>query len=64
MRCHICDQVLGETEIKFNRQCDEWEPCGSCLAIIGEVFEDTVPEDELVVFVEENEPDLIDEDFP
>lgn len=54
MRCHICDQALSETEIKFNRPCDEWEPCGTCLTVISEVFEDYVPEDEVIEIEEEN----------
>lgn len=47
MRCHICDASLGETEVKFNRKHDEFDPCGTCLTIIGEIFEDYVePEEE------------------
>lgn len=47
MKCHICDATLSETEVKLNRLAQEWEPCGECLRIISEVFEDYVPEEEL-----------------
>lgn len=46
MRCHICNAALGETEIKFNKDHDEFDPCGTCLAIIDEVFEDTLEEED------------------
>lgn len=52
MKCHICDKTLSETEVKFNRLADEWEPCGTCLKEISEIFEDYVPDEELI---EENQ---------
>lgn len=56
MRCHICDRTLSETEVKFNRPADEWEPCGTCLTEISEVFEDYPEENE-----ENQDVELIDD---
>lgn len=39
MKCDICDRILSPEEVSFNRDHDKWEPCGTCLAIINEVFE-------------------------
>lgn len=39
MRCRICNTLLQENEIKWNHDHEDWEPCGTCLAIIEEVFE-------------------------
>lgn len=60
MKCHICDATLSESEVKYNRQAQEWEPCGVCLHIINEVFEDPIEEDE---FREENQEVEIADDF-
>jgi len=38
MRCRICNAVLTEKEIQFNRQHNDWDPCGTCLEVIDEVF--------------------------
>lgn len=38
MRCHICDAELSDKEIQFNRDHGDWDPCGRCLDVIGEVF--------------------------
>lgn len=38
MKCAICDATLGEEEVRFNREHDEWDPCGVCKEIISEVF--------------------------
>lgn len=48
MRCHICNNVLTDKEVKFNEAYDEFEPCSECLNEIDEVFED-YPETEDVV---------------
>lgn len=48
MKCHICDKTLSETEVKYHRPAGEWEPCGNCLRVISEVFEDYVPDEELI----------------
>lgn len=53
MKCHICDATLGETEVKYNHNYKEFEPCGTCLREINEVFEDYIEEE-----VEEWDGDL------
>lgn len=47
MRCHICDVELKTDEIKVHPQIKEFEPCGTCLQIISEVFEDGPDEEEI-----------------
>lgn len=47
MRCHICNATLGDSEVRFNKDHDDWEPCGTCLTIIAEVFEDPLDEEEV-----------------
>lgn len=62
MRCHICDSVLSETEVKFNKKHDEFDPCGTCLEIIDSVFEDTIPEEQMKKKqLDEEVEDLLDE---
>ncbi len=39
MRCHICDASLNDNEIQWNPEHEDWDPCGTCQAIIDEVFE-------------------------
>lgn len=46
MRCHICNAALGETEIKFHKDHDDFDPCRTCLEIINNVFEDTLEEED------------------
>lgn len=38
MRCHICNNALSEKEIQFNRDHKDWDPCGTCLEVISDVF--------------------------
>ncbi len=38
MRCYICDNGLSDEEVKFNRQHNQWEPCGTCLETIKDAF--------------------------
>lgn len=50
MRCDICDSLLVDPV--FNTDLDDWEPCGTCLAVINDAvgnFSDrpSVDEDEL-----------------
>lgn len=47
MKCYICDKTLEQDEIKLHPLIKKWEPCGTCLAVIGEVFEDGLDEDEV-----------------
>ncbi len=45
MRCHICNAILNDSEIKFDSRHEEFDPCGRCLMEINEVFNDH-PDDE------------------
>lgn len=38
MKCHICDATLGETEIKWNKDHKDFDPCHTCKTVIDEVF--------------------------
>jgi hypothetical protein len=49
MRCNICDRTLQPGEIKFNKDHEEFDPCGVCLEVINNVFEDHLEEDEMRV---------------
>jgi len=54
MRCHICDRPLSETEIAFDKNHDEFDPCTTCLMVISETFDDHLDEDEVTeVLLEE-----------
>lgn len=33
MRCHICDKALSDTEVSWNKDLGEYEPCAVCLEI-------------------------------
>ena len=33
MRCHICDKLLNEKEIQYEKRDKTFEPCGECLEI-------------------------------
>lgn len=52
MRCHICNAQLSPEEIAYNHDHDEFEPCGNCLRIISEVFEDGLTEEEIAQALE------------
>ena len=55
MRCHICNAALSPETIHFNRQHGDFDPCPTCLTVIGEVFSDEdVPEE---TEIEEEEDD-------
>lgn len=47
MRCHICDSELSN--ISFNRDHGDINPCGTCLQIISEVFGEEGDDDETEV---------------
>jgi len=38
-RCFICDKTLTAEEVQWNRDHQDWDPCGVCLDIINNVFE-------------------------
>ena len=39
MKCFICDATLSKDEVRYNRDHQEFDPCGTCLQAIAEVFE-------------------------
>lgn len=47
MKCYICDHTLSDQEVSWNNDCQQWEPCSSCLIAISEVFEDKLTEEEI-----------------
>ncbi len=60
MRCHICNAALAPTEVQWNSQHEEWDPCGRCLAVIDEVFSDKSEEEieeEIIFMLYEEEPE-------
>lgn len=59
MRCHICNATLGATEVQWNNQHKDWDPCGRCIQAIDEVFNDRSEEEidaELAFEFNEEEP--------
>ena len=62
MRCAICDATLNPSEIAYNHDHDEFEPCGTCLEAIANVFEDHLDEDEVRVIVERDEREMFGDD--
>lgn len=59
MRCHICNATLGATEVQWNNQHNDWDPCGRCIQAIDEVFNDRSEEEidaELAFEFNEEEP--------
>lgn len=44
MRCFICD--VGLTNVHYNRDHQDFDPCPTCLEVIGEVFADEPPVDD------------------
>lgn len=59
MRCFICNASLGEKEVKYNKDHEEFDPCSKCLDVIAEAFDDPLEEDEFREdFFEYDEEDL------
>lgn len=54
MRCYICDAILSKDEAQYAPHNDrhKWEPCGSCLAQIDEVYDDPLSEEEIDRLIE------------
>ena len=46
MRCKICNSLINKPV--WNSQLNDWEVCTTCLEIINDVFEDPLPEEEVV----------------
>ena len=40
MRCACCDQLLEESEVKYNKLFKKWDYCGTCKAISKEILQD------------------------
>lgn len=38
MRCYICDKPLVADEVNWHSDHGDWDPCGTCLSVIKEVF--------------------------
>ena len=45
MRCHICNAVLSDQEIQWNKDHKDWDPCTTCQDIIESVFNDDTEEE-------------------
>lgn len=47
MKCYICDKTLGNDEIKHEPHYGHggFAPCGTCLEIVGELFNDASEEE-------------------
>jgi len=47
MHCHICDKQLASDEIKQTPEYGRggFAPCGTCLEVIGELFNDDSDEE-------------------
>lgn len=39
MKCHVCDKTLSDKEVQWNRDHQDWDPCGTCLEVINNLFE-------------------------
>lgn len=62
MRCHICNSVLSPPEINQNSDHQDWEPCGTCLDIINDIFNTEKTEDEIDRELEHEDIDIYDEE--
>jgi hypothetical protein len=63
MRCHICDVVLSEKEVKINSEHKDFEPCTTCLDVINDVFE-PLDEEEISRLLEEEWPEVYEPQEP
>ena len=66
MRCACCDNELSSEEITWNKDCEMWEYCTSCLLIISDVFSDPLTEEEITTSLDEEEildETLLDADY-
>jgi hypothetical protein len=68
MRCYICNSEILEGEVSFNRKYKEQrfgpiEPCHKCMAIIDDVFDDPLSEEEIDWLIENDEDDEDEEIF-
>jgi hypothetical protein len=64
MKCYICDATLSETGVHWDADHQDWAPCPSCQAVINEVFDDPLDEDEVTTALEQEWPILVPSDEP
>jgi len=57
VRCAICDKSLSESETRYNKDHEEYDPCSFCLQVISEVFDDHLTEDEIDRLIDYFDPD-------
>lgn len=63
IRCHICNAVLPPDGVSYSKDHEEFNPCGTCLMEIKEVFTDHLDEDEIeYTLLEEDDENLEDTD--
>ncbi|QDP56956.1 MAG: hypothetical protein Unbinned2691contig1000_30 [Prokaryotic dsDNA virus sp.] len=59
MKCNICDKDLNEKEISWNKEIDNFEPCGHCLEIaLDAAYSDGFArpdEDDMFVVIEDED---------
>jgi hypothetical protein len=53
MKCHICDKTLSPEEVHWSKDHGEWDPCGSCLMAIEDVFNDGYDEEQITAMLDE-----------
>jgi NAD-dependent SIR2 family protein deacetylase len=51
MKCYICDSTLSTP--KYDRDHEDWEPCGHCMEIVSDCLSDFKDQ---VIWVEEDLP--------
>ena len=72
MRCHICNKTLDPEEIRYvekmvGHRFGPFDPCGKCLTVIHEVFEDHDDVDDPDRFIDPDEislEDVLNEEIP
>lgn len=57
MKCRICDATLAKVE--WNNDHNEWDPCGTCLMIISEVFGDEADDESEIILGDATEEELM-----
>jgi len=64
MRCHICNAVLNPTEVQWNNDHKDYDPCNRCLEAIDDVFNDRSEEEidqEIAILFYETDPDIVED---
>lgn len=47
MRCYICDNGLGDDEVRFNRLHKDYDPCGTCREVIKDAVNESYDPDKV-----------------